>query len=523
MSRLSIEYFRHITNSDGYSVYGKPSDSISSPIVLFSEIDGSALASLHFKLSGRYGAQIDKDSRTVLAPFKSFLQEQMEIQRFQGLINKENQEFEFVITNLCANGYINFNLMKTNEDVTETNPGGINEINELRPFESYAVRCDQINNLPMILQKYKDQIGNTMTVEKDENEQKETKKGSKGTNIYLNVAPQDTCKEMVALFERTTWKVTELIPIKYTGIQYGGMRAIPQCMDARDTSYDISDYSDELEEECSDLGADYFSEISHLPEAGSSGGFIGAQGSPGHPGYPGPQGPRGREHDSDSDSDNAESFNSKFEKVKCKMGNEEVKCKKMGNGKAKCQKMANEIQIDDDDEICENDYKREINTEGINQKILESEVGKVVYGDTKIEVNGHQTDIMYDYTKTSKPCVLGLSINERLEFTPINERQRYEEMVNNANELIKELINKKYDEFLKGKIYEANDCVVCLTEGCDCVLFECGHKCGHYACLQSLEKCPLCRSYIYAKINMTVYVPKVIPEVPINNQVLVAN
>ncbi len=452
-------YFHKIQEENGFCVYEKAQNKkLSNPLVLFSEINGTALASLHFKLSDRYNAKNDVNARTIIAPL--IAQTNQELQRFQGLINKENQEFEYVITNLSPKGYINFNLMKTNENVTKTNPDGINEINELRPFESYAIKCDQINNMPMILQKYKDDVGNTMTVEKDEKEQKDTKKDSNGTMIYVNVAPQDKYKELVALFERTTWMVAELIPIKCTETvtrtmqQYGGNYGHMQEPEPETEEY-IVDESFSLFDNENENSLDGYK-----------------------PGLPGPQG------QSVSVYQESRSYGYYPHGYYLEPEPEEENCVDLG------------FSLFDDENM---------NGQNINQKIMESELGKVAYGDAKIEVNGYQSDIMYDYTKTSRPCVLGLSINENLGFVLISEEQeiqKYKEMEDDAKKMLKNLINKEFDEFLKGKIYEAVDCVICLTEGCDCVLFECGHKCGHSACLQTLLRCPVCRSHVSAKINL---------------------
>lgn len=494
----SSKYFNKIKHENNFCVYGKPQNTnLSNPLVLFSEVDGTALASLHFKLSDRHDAKNDIDAKTVLAPLLSHDANPL-IQRFQGLINKENQEFEYVITNLCSDGYINFNLMNTNENVTETNPGGINEINELRPFESCAIKCDQINNMPMILQKYKDQDGKTMTVETDEIEQNESKKLSKGVNIFLNVAPQDQCKEMLALFEHTTWKVAELIPIKCLKssnnlrVQYGGSSDSDSSIDHMYPPYNdpYGHYEDSYE---SGNIVSYDNEeiysFANSPSISLNS----------------PQSVSLNSVDSislvakvESRSMSTSTHESKFESFKTKILNTINK-----------KKNKKESYFEDEYESIStrnNCLVQEVDTQDINKQIMESELGKVTYGDTKIEVFGHQTDIMYDYTKTSKPCVLGLSINEKLGFVLMNEEQELlirQEMINDAGEIIKNLINKKFDEFLKGKIYEADECVICLTEGCNCVLFECGHKCGHYECLHTLIKCPVCRSMISARINVS--------------------
>ena len=151
---ISSTYFQKLcSDTDNHLETYAP---IGDPLILFSEVDGTALASIHLRPSSRYRAKTDMNARMLIASYSE--RNDGEIQRYQGLCNMENQEFELVITNLSPKGNINFNLMKTNDAVTETNPCGINEINELREYESYAVQCDQMNNFPLILQKFRNKI-----------------------------------------------------------------------------------------------------------------------------------------------------------------------------------------------------------------------------------------------------------------------------------------------------------------------------------------------------------------------------
>jgi len=62
----------------------------------------------------------------------------------------------------------NFNIFKKDIKTDRVNPGGLNEINELRPFESYAVQCDQENNGVLILNSIKETVIDKNTGEKKE-------------------------------------------------------------------------------------------------------------------------------------------------------------------------------------------------------------------------------------------------------------------------------------------------------------------------------------------------------------------
>ncbi len=128
------------------------------------------------------------------------------VPRFQGLVDRDDQEIELVITNLSRDGMINFNLMRTGGSVREVNPGGVNEINELRPGETYVVQCDQnAGNRPLKLCAIKNVKGEaSISVREDLEtaaaEAARTKQPPKtqGTELFLSVAPEsvDSAKRL---------------------------------------------------------------------------------------------------------------------------------------------------------------------------------------------------------------------------------------------------------------------------------------------------------------------------------------
>lgn len=434
-------YFSRIRKSETLDIY----TGLNSPLILFSEVDGTALATIHFRVSERLYDRNVKNARTFIAPYPK--KPNNDIQHFQGLINKPNQEIELVITNTNPKGYINFNLMKTNETVSETNPGGINEINELRPYESYAVRCDQNNNLPMILKKYIcNDTNKTITIKQNEEENKKNGNNTKGTYIFLSVAPQSNDEELVKRFSKTLWKVSDLIPVKpklsslnrrsfYN--QNGGYDRFRRSLrfDSHFNNLSLeSNTNNELFDNLNETGVTFESSY----------------------------------QDNNTYSTTLPQ-NMYFSNI---------------NSTTLPPQLLYESSIPKlNDDI-----------------ILDSEVGKITYGTEKINVNSMETNITYNYEVTSKHCVLGLSINENIEF--INTPNDFLNDLNiEAEKLIIKINEKKYDEFLKGKIFKSDDCVICLESDIDCVLYSCAHKCGHYTCLETLNKCPVCRESIIAKLK----------------------
>jgi hypothetical protein len=141
----------------------------------------------------------------------------------------------------------------------------------------------------------------------------------------------------------------------------------------------------------------------------------------------------------------------------------------------------------------------------INEEIIKkSDVGIVTYGTDKLDVKGMSTKMIFDSESPSKQCIIGLSISEDLEFIDIDISKKLEELREKCKDYISDINNKKYDSFLKGKIYDSETCAICLDDNLDCVLYSCGHKCGHYECMMTYTKCPMCSKYITAKLKQPI-------------------
>lgn len=500
-SRLPTDLFTNLQTGETHQIYA----TVGQPLVLFSEIDGTSLASIHFAPSTRYKAKVDKDAKALIAPYPG--KDQEATQRFQGLINKPDQEFQLTITNLCSKGMINFNLLKTNDAVTETNPGGINEINELRPFESYTVLCDQMNNLPLILQKFRDSVTKqTMTVEKDEAEQKEKKQVSKGTNIFLSVVPQENVKELVDSFAKTVWKVSDTIVVQYTKPSaqvYRGVGSshgvIPESSSySRRYSGDQNDDSDDGEEEDACDDDDIYDSGCEPKRSGLIDHRMGIPGAIcNESAYVSKSAQindyidkKEEECDKDSDSDHEPQILSLSRAIPRTYESSNESCRII-------QQSERILTIPRTHETLS--FRSNLN----HDTVKHSEIGTIAYGNERIDVHSAQTGIDYDYTVASRPCVLGLSINENLEFIQVNTKQRITDLTEDAKKLLDDIVNKKFEDFLKGKIYVSDQCAICLNENPDCVLYNCAHRCGHYDCIVTLSKCPVCRTYVSAKLRQS--------------------
>jgi hypothetical protein len=425
---LNPKYFKvvHSQTHDNYDY--KVVQPLGNPMVLFSvgsEEDNSSitpivpvtpLASLHLRCKDtEYSKDTGNKARALITkrPENSGFECD-----FQGLINKDGQEFELVITNLSSDGTINFNIMKENTKVNMVDPGGLNQVNELRPLESYAVKCDQKDNKTLILHSiYKNDKKGRMvklTVGEDESSNKVEKQG---TYYYLSVVPQINKPDLVAKFKNTKWACVDLFCMKTEVKKY----------------YDRSGDTVFEEEPGEDIGFGlfgedvYYDDSEYVEESGEDIGF-------GLFGECIPQSKPTVDHLSEAKGD-----------------------------------------------------------------IIKDSYASAVSGGKEIDVYSSFSGIEYSYDTASEPCVIGLSISEKIEF---KDEELDDTMLELAKDLLTDVIKNASKDLLEKitKIYKSEACSICLEddedERLDAVFYQCGHQCCHYKCSEKLNKCPLCRCVI---------------------------
>lgn len=126
-----------------------------------------------------------------LITLRSFdLNQKNERTNFQALIDRDHQEFEFVITNLTGEGMIKIDIMKNDNKVVDVDPGAakgrVNQVNELHEYQSYEVRCDQKDNLSFVLDAIKKESGEYLTVKESE-----SKEVPQHTKYWISVVPEN--------------------------------------------------------------------------------------------------------------------------------------------------------------------------------------------------------------------------------------------------------------------------------------------------------------------------------------------
>ncbi len=110
-----------------------------------------------------------------------------------------------------------------------------------------------------------------------------------------------------------------------------------------------------------------------------------------------------------------------------------------------------------------------------------------------MNINAVDCTVQFATDATSERCVLGISISTGLQFAPLGPVD---------GDKIKILISAHQHNFLHlldSKPFVAAECVICLDDKPDTILYPCRHQCVHFACIKDVGKsCPVCRAAIRA-------------------------
>jgi hypothetical protein len=467
---------------------------------------------------------------------------------FQGMINKDNQEFELVITNLTDLGYINFNILKKNIVIDTIDPGGLNEINELKPYESYAIKWDQENNGTLLLNSIKKDVKNKegenvkLTVNEDE-----TSDEPIGTYYHLSVVPQIDKEQLINLFQGgTVWACIDAFCIKQKILQPMGWSGPELFQSVGPKDWNSSGPGEPIDS--SQKQKDSFAPT----------------------GWCGTIAPTNTSHKS---KEPMALKNTNLNNIIKPIGiNESTIINATHDIKSK----EPENQIDDWVKIEKIDYKHTVTTDTPslfthttheklsikdhkyvtslwlklddttqnqssfdtnssppdptlrntteklfskftvdklknNTKIYHDNIIKGSYDTSvsigkKMNVFSTHTGLEYNYNTPAEPCTLCLSISEKIEFF---DTLPTDELCVIADNLLDDAINCANNELLDKltKVWKSAECIICMNKSTDenlvdCVFYQCGHQCCHYECSDFLQKCPMCRSHISAKINI---------------------
>jgi len=444
-TRLDSKYFDTVSTTEGpdyiYHVI-RPKDS---PMILFSLSDPRGpipIAALHLRTQSFYEQNDGLGNRGRALITQRWKNSPLKCD-FQGVITKDNQNYEFILTNLTTgDDYVNINILKKDVAVIEKDPGvaghGLNAINEIRPYQSYAVQCDQKDSKSLILRSIKTSTGEQVTVKEDESNGIEN---AQGTYYYISVigAKGPTAD----LFKETVWACVDYF-----------ITMIPRPKPVSRPSYD--DYEEEGVLECATFIPQSFSlHGGHSSLERGRGTF---------------QSP-GIVLESTRSTRSARDFSGPV-----------LKCASIGAESFSVS--GSRSTINDDDDMIGQSY------------------ASTVDSGRRIQENIGQTTADYDFSRPSAHCCLGLSISDQVAFYPPPSKDW---IVAKTDQTISDYIAnnaKTYIDRLK-QVYKEENCCICLEVSPDTVIYQCGHQCLHNTCLtEKVDSCPLCRGHISAKIKV---------------------
>ncbi|AYV78015.1 MAG: hypothetical protein Edafosvirus3_93 [Edafosvirus sp.] len=579
---LDSKYFTTIYSEDFNNYKYTIVQPKGNPMILFSKVDGTPIASLHMKPTNTdHKAIITK--RTDKSPDVDF----------QGIMTKGDEEFSFVISNL-TNHHIYFNILK--EDQT-----AVNRVNDLGPYVSYEVVADMKDDGALILSYIKKSPTDTETKTEYVTVKKaEEKNEYKGTYYYISVVPENK-PEQCDLFKETVWACVDMFSMRkpieipkpifhpasiapnpdwFSSLEDGaetngirnrhlihlnqpiGINSIGSSL--KHPSYDLRGSppnptlvtSPWLQSSIEpDLNFDTLRALPHTVnelrainnpglsynnvsltssamysapnnddvhisnerlnqlinnEKRDISGPQGLQGPQGHPGPQGCQGPQGPMGPSGNDLEDTEEDEEEGEIS----GGEECleSYKDLIND-------PNEIVSINTPNITDNivRYKKSAISKSKSIELPKKEsaelpkdivggsfIGKVTTG-KKMVVNWTNSTVDFNYAITSVKCKIGLSIEEKLQFNAVlNSVQLLEQAKAMFNDITKNESKSLMDSIMK--IYESEMCIICLenkeSQKLDTIFYQCGHQCCHYACGNTLTRCPLCQKYITSMLRV---------------------
>ena len=546
---LNSSYFRYQDSRTISDASFKVFQPIGYPIVLRSKKDDRDLACI----------MINDIKRPVTKPFFTALPNAKN--RYQMIFGNDSTEMEFILTNLCYEGYVKIDIMKDDRKIVETDPGGLNQVNEVRPLESYSVRADFTNDNRQIIVKksVKESTGEHVSLKDDES----APKGEKiGGLLYITVTAREGIPDLLEYFKETYWVVSDYILIKHYA-----PKTIP--------AYGAHQFGDaQLEGFYGGAQApqayNYYNN-QHAAVGAAVGGAVGDAG-----------GLFGNEDDDEEvfkakriargvkkihNSHKVLNRNIRIDSENKKMGmiqnidaglsrGERIdelcyksetlsysSSKKSNNGgflRSLVKSVSDAFSIkptekvlerkeekeekagdagglfsnEDDEDDTDDDKVDEIANEKLEEQkthhiikpptdidlINTSHVGKIVHGE-KLFFSTGKTYVNYVYDLYSPMITIGMSILDGLAVS-IPERLSLVET--------KEILDKLQDKLEKGilqdvKIFKEGCCVICMEETVNIVLLRCGHQCVcDDECSATLkDKCPVCNSKILRKVRNT--------------------
>jgi len=382
---------------------------------------------------------------------------------FQGMLSSPNQTFSFTISNLSDEAMINFNVLRASED---SGPScyGVNEVNELRPNQSYTIDVDQRTQRRLVLGAgNRKRSGRVYTKTKV----REDVKITTDEELYFNlsVAADIACPSLVSKYEEgTIWKVVQGFILRRPN--RSPSPRVTTVMDRSNSNGRIYTANDEVTfnpfqldgERGEGASLDYWSEILsfnplHLGESEdeSSGVEI-------------------REEQSTNASPTTAS---------------PMTTRRRGRRRRNLCRIAAPLG-----EPASRQVEAIRSGTGTSSQRQLSSLNEHEYNDN-VPISSGYSGHEYFYENLSEPTVLCLAIQPDLTLPrlPNIEKElaaQIDSLMNDPDVVLSHI-----------KVHKTETCVIDLESEADTVIFPCGHQCiNHANASTSLQNCPMCRTAI---------------------------
>jgi hypothetical protein len=360
---------------------------------------------------------------------------------FQWIINQDDQEIQFIITNLCHEDWVKIDIMKTNSCVHDVNFNGINMVNELPPLQSWLNEVDQTTSKTMILSPIIDEqtcerlsVGTAEAINPDK---------PQGIYFYIAVTPKNTLPSLYNKFKDTMWVCDDMVVIRqpYIPPLFGGIMGIPY------------------------HHTEFFGNVPWSPPV-----------PPRKNDMPPPLPPRKIDIPAPPAMDCIpQEMVSYSSTLPVAMG-----------------------FIHDPQPSTE-----QLEFQKTSEQIVKASIASFIRDGRYIKEETHHTDFGYNYDVSSNRdghlCCISLSIHKDLRFV---SELNWNELRNIGTQMIQSVTEKKSAMYLEEitKIYGNDECPICFGETVDAVLYTCGHTCCK-ECANQVTVCPYCRKHISCVVN----------------------
>lgn len=393
---------------------------------------------------------------------------------FQAMFNQGDREMAFVITNLVDGhglgdrDYVKIDILKTLPEqlnLTDYRENGVNNVNEIRPSQSYAVRSDQTTNWrTMVLKGVCNAQGASMSVGQIDDALRRGEKLKKEENyFFINVVASSTQPEIASLLSNSTWIAADFFVRKisvYSGGMAKGRGYLSNDRLERNSVRSLSMMEEDLSMEDDDVAprGSYESAFAQSLSLDSRG-------------------------DRDRGSRGAATFSVAQSRSVQPMGARAIP--------------SSNSWVPYSAAAAATPLSTQQAAYATGSDISQSQAGRVSVGHRQIEQVGNQTNAEYIHTSPGEKLVLCFSVWHGMRSVPSIEQ---DVLLRESKLLIKDAQSTEQLVLLKmlSKTFKSDDCCICYEPNPSMVLLRCTHQCLCKNCCAQFAKssCPLCRQVV---------------------------